>query len=129
METFDKKVVSQIKKDLRELRQYYVQDINGAIAALGRQKTIDGVMSVKRDLIVNMLNNVPITGPYCYFCVWHNAQHRPEKVWCGSCSYGKAHGRCMYGSDDNTWGQINQAISKAQSIVIKSYWRGDELDA
>jgi len=115
MEKFDKKVVTQLKRNLRELRQDYVKDINGAVDALSRQTTINGVMSVKKDLLVNMLNNVPINGSYCYFCVWHNTRQVFTGTSCLSCSYAKAHGRCVYGNDDNTWGQINQALSKVDA--------------
>ena len=127
MEKFDKKVVAQLKKSLRELREEYVKDINGAIDALSRQTTINGVMCVKKDLLENLVASVPITGLYCYFCIWHNAHGETDITGCMKCSYAKAHGRCVYGSDGNTWGQLNQALSKAQAIVTKSYWRGDEV--
>ena len=124
MEKLDKKVVAELKRNLRVLRRDYVIEIDSAIQDLNSQTSIDGVMRVKKALLEALIAFVPITGLYCYFCIWHN---KVTGTSCMNCSYGKAHGICTYGNDDNTWGQLNQALSKAQAIVIKSYWRGDEV--
>lgn len=123
MEKFDKDVVTVVLKGLAAYHGSISHAFYHAMSRVDDAKSIDEVMSAKRDLMVTIVDNIPVTDQTCYFCVYNGGDAHS----CFNCSYGKAHGKCA--SPNSIWRGIANMKSKLATFISIHYWTGGELNA
>jgi len=73
--------------------------------------TEEGFMQCKAELLLDLVDNLPISNDYCYFCVKRGS----ASLGCDSCRYGKANGVCMVPSSRfqkilDVWDKLKMVI-------------------
>lgn len=87
-------------------------------------KTIPEFMETKREMILTLMNALPLQGHQCPFCtVYVKNTNFPE--YCDDCWYGKKKGIC--GSKQSVLHDIKFARERMYSNIIP-YWRPRDSD-
>lgn len=120
-EEFDKKVVIKIRKNLNVRKQWITEIVNHAIYDSQNAHDIDDVMLLKERLLVGLLENLPLSGDFCYFCIYH-------KEICDCCSYRIVHGGRCGTAMGTTWREVMNRINKLKDFISNNYWTGNELE-
>ena len=78
-------------------------------------------MEAKRELLVGLVAELPLSEYTCYFCMINKKSN--GLVNCTICEYGKVHGPCVGGEKD-TWGKI-QIAKRAFKAALSHYYTGE----
>ena len=123
MEKFDKDTVKTVLKGIAAYHGSLGHAFHRAMSRIDKAKSIDEVMCAKRDLMVAIVNSIPVTDKTCYFCIYNGQGARS----CFACSYGKMHGLCA--SLNSPWRKIVNMKSALATFIAIHYWTGGEMNA
>ncbi len=91
------------KKALLKNLSSSVDSINGscerAISQYKSSKTVEDLLSAKRDFVLDIIKELPHGSLHCYFCTTMSMD-------CANCGYAKVHEPC--GSDKSTYYKISE---------------------
>lgn len=106
----DIKIKNKLVENLKEWKICYLEDINYYIEKIKNSKNVNEILLNKQKLLIDFLNNVPLTSDECYFCI---------KTDCPDCLYGKFHGICD--KNNSTYDKINNKFIELIEEIKKYY--------
>ncbi len=111
-----KDVKSILEERFREWRDRFFRDVERYIKKIRTAKTEEEIMEAKRDLLVSIVQNLPLSKKYCPFCLIYNSN-------CDKCSHAKQHGDCHeYDSDYSIMLRARNNFIDA----LKLYYKGEK---
>ena len=121
MKKLVKSAVDEVRVCLQNCGETIADAFENADSKMVGARTVNGVMEAKKQLLIDILENVPLQSDACYFCVVKDSivgEH------CGTCYYGKKHGICYGSGDDNqsTFAKIDNALEDLMSLINGTYW-------
>lgn len=122
----NEQVRNRLIKELKEQFGHHERQVYDLIEMLKTVQTVEEIMKIKKVLLLNYIELLPIGTYECYFCLlqMHERLPSPGKSLCESCQYGKHHGLCI----DNPNSQYNKMIIDRDNLIncINNYYN-DEL--
>jgi predicted metal-binding protein len=112
-------------KSLRNYARFLFTGINERIDKLDEEEDVNKIMEIKKDILLYILTDFPLSSSECYFCLF-NAYDGSEES-CENCDYGKVHGLCVF-DDNSTFSKLIGEIDRLKDNIEDTYWRGDELE-
>ena len=94
-------------------------DMNYYIEKIKEAETVEEIMKLKKNLLLEYLYNAPLDSTTCYFCIYNNE-------FCEFCSYAKTHGFC--GDSDSDYRKIKSAFRKLVELIDKKYYSGEKYE-
>lgn len=111
-------VINNIKGKLKQSRAEQTK----IIQAMENATSVEELMSLKQDLLLTQIRNLPIGGLYCYFCVSYAFKDNK----CPECPYGKIHKGCDY--LDSDYRKITDAKSLFLDSLRNYYFNDDQYE-
>lgn len=115
-EKFDKAVVKKVIDELNETKNDMVNKLETTLDAMSNVRSVNGIMKLKKQFMIDVLAGMPLDVGSCYFCVYGAF----PRGGCGDCTYGKTHGVC--GNDDAAYTKIENASEELRDLIIATYW-------
>lgn len=106
-------IVSNIQHKLNCLEQ----DVKENLQKMKKAETVEEVMEIKQQILLNWLSWVPLDGGECYFCL-------ETKLKCAECGYAKVHGRCAEKNSD--YAEISDALWTLRREILSKYYVGEK---
>ncbi len=113
----DQKVVKKLIKGFNECKREIVGDFEEATKRISKCISVEEIMEVKKDLLLNLVNDLPIYGDVCYFCILLDTDG--DDADCEKCQYGKIHGICDH--DRSDWRKIIDGSQRFENIIDDYY--------
>ena len=113
MRDLNKDAVTRVVEDLEARKIEVVATFDKWVTAMKRAKTVNGVMKAKKELLVGVIENLPLYADACYFCMLNEG--------CSDCEYTKEHGFC--GDDEASFTVIATAWENLQDLIVETYWK------
>lgn len=123
----DKKVMKKLIDNFRCWENGIKSNIEEFINVdLAEVETVEELMSIKTDIILTMLDYIPITSDYCYFCLeLDNLNCDKEK--CSKCAYKDYHnGTCEEKSSD--FMKIFDAKEALADYIVNLYYKEEKYN-
>lgn len=79
--------------------------------------THEEATAAKRNLLIRLLQWIPIRQDTCSFCLEHKRAFGPPV--CERCPFGEVKGIC--GQSTSTWGKLNKQFQRLERTVMKTY--------
>jgi hypothetical protein len=115
-----KKIVEELVKGLKnECQAYFNTGFDQYIKTMLKATTVEEVMYVKKQIILHILNSLPMYDESCYFCI-------ETDMNCGICSYAKIHKSCT-NNQNSDWVRIQNAIEKLENLIDHTYCEYGEI--
>lgn len=115
-EKFDKAVVKKVIYELNENKNDMVHNLEIILDDMSKVRSVNGIMKLKKQFMIDVLDGIPLDVGSCYFCVYGAF----PRGGCGDCAYGKTHGVC--GNDDAAYTKIESASEKLRDLINDTYW-------
>jgi hypothetical protein len=109
----------EIIEALEGKEKNYSRIIRNAVTCLKGATTIDEVMTIKKGLMIKLVDALPMGPSTCYFCKLYFPFH------CGDCEYGAERGICTSLGEicnDSSFGRIEEALAKLEETIEQEYW-------
>jgi len=90
-------ILKAIVKSIRDAEQALQRLLDENLHRMEKAETVEEVMAIKKDILIDWITTLPILGVNCYFCYGFSELNVQEP--CKICPYGKIHGKC---SDPNS---------------------------
>ena len=119
----DPKLKEKLIVNIKERKQEYIDNFDLYVKRLGSAKSVEDIMIMKRDFLVNLTCLLPADSSDCYFCL-ANAIKSDPYVDCDSCEYAKTHGVCHNPTSD--WMKQNRAKYRFVSVIRSKYYKGEK---
>ena len=113
----NKQVQAELIRNLDRWFSDFQKSIDYFLEQIKKADTVEEIMQVKKDMLINMVNYIPSGRLYCYFCIENDDD-------CSKCQYGKLHGKCGANSD---YHKIGHDLSKLKD-ALKNYYKGEQYD-
>jgi hypothetical protein len=84
--------------------------------------TVEEIMQYKKELILAILETLPLGIDNCYFCLNQMKKNEHGILNCDKCEYGKIHGICSEGNSD--YKRLVDARD-AMRTAINTYYKGE----
>ena len=94
---------------LKESVAYYLKDLMTA-------ETLESVMEIKREILLEFVDKMPLGIHACYFCIKHQDN-------CDECKYGEVHGKCL--DSDSDYHQV-EIIRRSLKQALRDHYHTDE---
>ena len=112
----EKDVKSILEERFKEWKDQFFKNVERYIEKIKTAKTEEEVMEAKRDLLISIIENLPLSKKYCSFCLIYSNN-------CNECSYAKYHGDCReYDSDYSRMLRAKNNFIDA----LKLYYKGEK---
>jgi hypothetical protein len=113
------RLINNLNENINDMHKHYLSIVN----ELTTVTTINEVMSIKRKLLLAMVENLPLSNIHCYYCMIN------EGI-CHDCKYKNKHGgiRCMIqndGDEHSSYGKVQIAKRELVKVIGKEYWKGE----
>ena len=115
----DAMLKEKLVKNLREWLEKVNEKMNYYIEKIKEAETVEEIMKLKKNLLLEYLYNAPLDSTTCYFCIYNNE-------FCEFCSYAKTHGFC--GDSDSDYRKIKSAFRKLVELIDKKYYSGEKYE-
>ena len=105
-----------MKERFRRWKNQYFRDVERYLDKIRTAKTEEEIMEAKRDLLISIVENLPLSKKYCPFCLIYSNN-------CNECSYAEQHGDCHeYDSD------YSRIVRAKNDLVdaLKLYYKGEK---
>jgi len=107
---------------LRELEEWFKllkHTIKRMLEAMRETDTVETLMSLKRELLLRLIDLLPIDANHCYFCIVHHPH-------CKECEYAKVHGECS--KEESDYYRIYSLLSMLKQEIYYNYYKGERYD-
>ena len=108
----------RLVENLESWKEMIDDTINMYINEIKNIGTVEELMRIKRDLLIDFVYKIPLSRDYCYFCLADMAYDKS----CGECEYARYHGQCS--SDQSTYSNIEKAAHKLIA-ELERYYSGE----
>ena len=117
----DKIVVDRLVENLKRNRDNIFDIYTSYIEDIEDAGSVEEIMKVKQDLLVELVDKLPLFNAVCYFCL---LQSRLGLMNCEKCMYGKIHGICMNKNSD--YGKIIDMKDRFIDVISSLYYKGEK---
>lgn len=115
-----REAVNVVRGSLDNHRELMATAFEKADNKMESARTANGVMKAKKQLLIDILENVPLHSGACYFCVVKESIPGEN---CMTCEYGKKHGMCYPGNEKrSTFDKISSTIEDLMCLIRDTYW-------
>jgi len=116
-------VNERIRRDLIENLRWWRDSLCAQLGAridrMEEAETVEEIMAIKKEILLDLIENMPLSYAYCYFCLMLITK-------CYECPYMKHHGACN--DDGSTWRNIIRAKTRL-TLALEDYYReGEEYE-
>jgi len=87
-------------------------------------ETVEELMRQKREILINLLNELPIGHTQCYFCLLR--EYKAAFASCYYCPYAKYHGVCIHRGSD--YARISELLKRLKYEISTFYYKGEKYD-
>ena len=112
----EKDVKSILEERFREWKDRFFRNVEEYIEKIRTAKTEEKIMKTKRDLLIYIVDNLPLYNKYSPFCLIYDGN-------CSECSYAKHHGDCH--EYDSDYKRIVRAKNDLVD-VLRLYYKGEK---
>ena len=115
----EKYIVENIKEGLRNWF-YAIEDIKDKYEeGFEKAETINELMQLKKELLINILEELPLNPTTCYFCIKNHYNY--QSTICKTCEYGKEYGICA--KANSSYDRIIHVHQHLIETIDTKYWR------
>ena len=93
--------------------------IDKIISAMRKAETVEELMALKRELLLRLLDMLPLHANYCYFCVKNFTR-------CEKCEYAKFHGICT--KEPSDYATIKRKLDELKTLIKYRYYAEEKYD-
>lgn len=119
----DKKDLEENKQEIVEAFKYAKQGFtsifNSAIKALEEAESVNEIMVAKKELLLNLIEELPLGGDTCIFCEMYDDR-------CSLCDYAHKYGHRVCNSKNSSWATIQDAQDTLKNVIEREYWSEEE---
>lgn len=119
----DKEDLEENKQEIVEAFEYAKQDFistfNSAIKALEEAESVNEIMVAKKELLLNLIEELPLGGDTCIFCEMYDDR-------CSLCDYAHKYGHRVCNSKNSSWATIQDAQDTLKNVIEREYWSEEE---
>jgi len=134
----DKDVLETLVVCLENALRDLEKDVHFHINKIREAGTVEDIMHLKKQLLVDWLRDIPLGADECYFCILYEDD-------CERCIYAKYHGACAessradlyieltklvdkYSGSMDDWSIINAFKDALIMAIQKKYYKGEEYE-
>ena len=122
----NRKIVKELIQGLQECKARYNYVFEDYVSHLKHADSVDRVMELKQNLLIDYLQNFPLGMFECYFCL--EEMDDEESDDCSKCPYGTIHGICIAEKNNNDYGKIYLQKKNLLRAVRKFYYNNEHYD-
>ena len=109
----DKIKLEALHGELEEWYERFMREVSVILEQIKEADTVEEIMSLKRELLLEHLRAMPLGPRHCYFCLVYEDE-------CDLCPYSKHHGRCgLPGSD---YREIFDTYEALRDLIKTKYY-------
>jgi len=120
----NKRVRKKLLDNFKELKELHISNLKQWEEYIRTTETVEELMRQKKEILVNLINCLPLGFKQCYFCLLHDFEKNFEN--CYNCLYAKHHGICTHGDSD--FAKIVGPLSELKWGILSFYYKGEKYD-
>jgi len=120
----NEEIRKELIKNLRIRLQSFTRRMNRIIGRMTRVQSVEKLMKLKKEMLLEWLQLIPLERYFCYFCIKDNLERESIDDMCKKCEYAKIHGVCT--EDDSDFYKIEKVLTILEKKINKLYVRRGE---
>ena len=124
MMKIDNEIRDELMSNMR-LREFEYRESFARFYRKAKQaETVEEIMEYKQELLMELVQNLPLTVDTCYFCLLHNFEDDVHA--CNKCEYKKFHGKCT--EDESDFSSIMNKVHELAQEIDGKYYKGSIVE-
>ena len=119
------KIDEEVRKELvwnfKDLFRDVKRIFDEYIELLKKAETVEEIMKLKQEFLMNYLELTPLTSEYCYFCLAN--MESDATLICKNCLYAIHHKKCN--EKDSDWSKIHTELAELIKLIEDLYYKGE----
>jgi len=115
----DEEALKELIDNLEDWLDEFNAKMKGIIDNMRKAKSVEEVMKLKKEMLLKILDMMPLSASYCYFCILHFED-------CSECIYSDYHGSCIDLASDYV--KIMDKKRELWRMIDELYYKGEKYD-